>query len=313
MAFAAPALTMAGKTLLHKGLAGETIKFTRMKMGDGSLTTQNPAELTDLIHTITEVDIETLNRQNNYVSMRGVFSNQSLEAGFYWREFGLFAQDPDKGEILYCYSNAGDLAEYITSADASEIVKKLTMSVAISDVQNIILVADDSVVFATLDDLAKINDVIPLTHQKQSNIHLFTGLTRTGLVPVQFTAAADYNAGETLTIDSIRYTVALSSGDEPSGVVWKSGTRQLGLCDSESMTLIIISSKDNVPAHNVDPEAHPDIRALLAGMSADMSQLKNALLTDVTGNPWSVYFTSAGIGEVVVTGTWNEAQARIEF
>lgn len=271
MAFAAPALTMAGKTLLHKGLAGETIKFTRLKMGDGSLTTQNPAELTDLIHTVTEIDIETMNRKDNYVSIRGIFSNQSLSAGFYWREFGLFAQDPDKGEILYCYSNAGDLAEYITSADASEIVKKLTMSVAISDVQDIVLVADDSIVFATLDDLDALEQsvnasitnitqviqqvtgvdpsdpdaeppsgsmVVTLTHAKTGTVHAFTGLgDRTGLVPCQFKSAAGYTEGDTATIDGVDYTITLTGADAPETDLFVSGKSILVDVDTESKTI----------------------------------------------------------------------------
>lgn len=271
MAFAAPALTMAGKTLLHKGLAGETIKFTRLKMGDGSLTTQNPAELTDLIHTVTEIDIETLNRKDNYVSIRGIFSNQSLSAGFYWREFGLFAQDPDKGEILYCYSNAGDLAEYITSADASEIVKKLTMSVAISDVQDIVLVADDSIVFATLDDLEALEQsvnasitnitqviqqvtgvdpsdpdaeppsgsmVVTLTHAKTGTVHAFTGLgERTGLVPCQFKSAAGYTEGDTATVDGTAYTITLTGADAPETDLFVSGKSILVDVDTESKTI----------------------------------------------------------------------------
>ena len=271
MAFAAPALTMAGKTLLHKGLAGETIKFTRLKMGDGSLTTQNPAELTDLIHTVTEIDIETLNRKDNYVSIRGIFSNQSLSAGFYWREFGLFAQDPDKGEILYCYSNAGDLAEYITSADASEIVKKLTMSVAISDVQDIVLVADDSIVFATLDDLDALEQsvnasitnitqviqqvtgvdpsdpdaelpsgsmVVTLTHAKTGTVHAFTGLgDRTGLIPCQFKSAAGYTEGDTATIDGVDYTITLTGADAPETDLFVSGKSILVDVDTEAKTI----------------------------------------------------------------------------
>lgn len=44
--------------------------------------------------------------------------------GFYWREIGVFAQDPDEGEILFAYQNAYALAEYIASA-SSEIVEKV--------------------------------------------------------------------------------------------------------------------------------------------------------------------------------------------
>lgn len=162
MAFAAPALTMAGKTLLHKGLAGETIKFTRIKMGDGILETQNPKELTDLIHTVTDVELVEISQKNEYVTMRGTFSNQELSSGFYWREFGLFAQDPDQGEILYCYSNAGDLAEYITSAETSEIVKKLTACIVIDSAQNIQFEVNSSITYADKAEFDELKQLVNL-------------------------------------------------------------------------------------------------------------------------------------------------------
>ena len=305
-------IPQAGRVLIMRAIAGETtMTLTKLQMGDGELGSEASAAITALVSPLVDIDIQRYIRRDNYVIAQGQFSNTDLTSGFYWREIGLWAKDDDGNEVLLGYSNAGSLADYIASGGSNVITKVVALGVAVSGSASVQAIINTDLANATLDDLAKINDVIPLTHQKQSNIHLFTGLSRTGLVPVQFTAAADYNAGETLTIDSIRYTVALSSGDEPSGVVWKAGTRQLGLCDSESMTLIIISSKDNVPAHNVDPEAHPDIRALLSNHEGRITRLENMLVNEVTGNPFLVTFEN--LDGLIVTGTWNEAQARIEF
>ena len=311
MAFPIPQVTAAGRALLTKVMDGEALEFTRFKMGDGYLSDFIADNLINLIHTVTTVDVNKILRAKDYVSIRGIFTNQDITDGFYWREFGLFANDPDTGEILFAYSNAGDRAEYISPPETQEIVRNLVASVSLNNASSITLIASDSMAFATLEDLAKINDVIPLTHTVDSGIHIFTGLTREGLVPIQFAATADYTAGQTITIDSVRYTVALSSGDTPDGIVWKAGTKQLGLCDSTNQTLIIIQSPDNVPAHNVDPESHPDIRAMLSNHEGRITRLENILLSDITGNPFLITFEN--LDGLVVTGTWNQAQARMEF
>ena len=78
-------------------------------------------------------------------------------------------------------------------------------------------------------------------------------------------------------------------------------------------------------AHNTDPEAHPDIRALLAQVSADgdrvgmvvadvdarLTLLELMYATDVSGNPFTVTFET--LDGVEAAGVWNQPQARIEF
>lgn len=160
-------------------------------------------------------------------------------------------------------------------------------------------------------EAAQASAIVQLDYSKVSNVHLMTGLDRTGLVPVQFTCDADYVAGETITIDAIRYMVALNSGDTPEGTVWKAGTSQLGLCDTENSTLIIISAKDKVPEHNVDPAAHPDIRETLRNHEAALSKINNVLFSNITGNPFNFIFDSAD--PYVIEGTLNEELDRVEF
>ena len=78
-------------------------------------------------------------------------------------------------------------------------------------------------------------------------------------------------------------------------------------------------------AHNTDPEAHPDIRALLARVSADgdrmgmmvsdvdarLTLLELMYRTDVSGNPFTVNFDD--LTRLRVTGVWNTEKKRIEF
>ena len=68
---------------------------------------------------------------------------------------------------------------------------------------------------------------------------------------------------------------------------------------------------DAVNTHNTSPTAHPDILAAVAALETEVEALNLKLGTDVTGNAFSVTFST--LDDVIVTGVWNTAQARIEF
>lgn len=263
MAFGRPALTLAGKTLMAKVLAGDTLKFTKMKMGDGSLSGSNPAELSDLIKPVATITTENVKKGSNYIAVKGTFDNKTVQAGFYWREFGLFAQDKDRGEILFAYANAGTLADYIAAAATSEIVKTLTAVIAAADAENINVTLDTSIVYASAEDLDKItkivekiigqsipdsgsgetvvinsSGIVTLTHTYTAPNHIFTGLGgRTGLIPAQFKSTAKYTAGDTATIDGVAYTIQLTGADEPETDLFVSGKSILVDIDTEGKTI----------------------------------------------------------------------------
>lgn len=119
-------LTSAGLLLLAKGAAGEQIKYTRIVLGDGELPdgTTIPG-MTDVIHPRVTVDISAIKViGDGTVQVTGIFTNQDIDEGFYYRELGLYAEDPDNGEIMYCYGNAGSNPEYIPPTGGNTIIEK---------------------------------------------------------------------------------------------------------------------------------------------------------------------------------------------
>ena len=68
---------------------------------------------------------------------------------------------------------------------------------------------------------------------------------------------------------------------------------------------------DAVNTHNTSPTAHPDILAAVAALETEVEALNLKFGTDVTGNAFSVTFST--LDDVIVTGVWNTAQARIVF
>jgi hypothetical protein len=124
-AFGGLILTNKGRALQAKVQAGAVLHFNRIGIGDGNLASQSISELNALITEKKSLAITKLKTQSGGKAIvGGVLSNQAVVVGFYFREIGVFAQDPTDGEILYCYANAGAGAEYIPATGGPDIVEK---------------------------------------------------------------------------------------------------------------------------------------------------------------------------------------------
>lgn len=142
MSFTAPRFTNEGKALQAKAQAGTALKFTKMQLGDGELGSQAIAAMTGLVNPLITVGISDVKAGNNYATVKSNFSNSGLTTGFYWREIGVFAADPEKpndrnSDILYCYANAGSLAEYIPAAGSAIVEKIISIPCIIGDAENV--------------------------------------------------------------------------------------------------------------------------------------------------------------------------------
>lgn len=133
-AFPKMTLTNAGQALQTKVLAGAQLTFTRIALGDGQLNDQPISLLTDMIHQTASVEVDTVRVMSaSTCQVAGFFSNATISTGFQWRETGLFAQDPDAGEILYGYTNAGGAGDYIPTVQDTRIEKYIYCSIAVAN------------------------------------------------------------------------------------------------------------------------------------------------------------------------------------
>ncbi|MBR1760273.1 MAG: hypothetical protein IJ741_03735 [Schwartzia sp.] len=95
-------LTAAGRRLQAKVEAGLTpLALTRMKLGSGLETIDEVDNLVDLVAPEVSFPISSATVKGDVCTVLGVFSTANIEHGFYCREWGIFAEDPDEGEILY--------------------------------------------------------------------------------------------------------------------------------------------------------------------------------------------------------------------
>lgn len=167
-AFGGLILTSRGRALQAKAQAGIQLKFTNIRVGDGQVGGQAISELTDLIHTVKTLDITKLKTLSGGKAVVGsTLSNSGLTTGFYWREIGVFAEDPDLGEILYCYGNAGDQAEYIPADGGADLIEKsIDVVILVGNASNISAVIDQSLIFVSMGDFLEHteNTIAHVTH-----------------------------------------------------------------------------------------------------------------------------------------------------
>ncbi|GAV21621.1 phage tail-collar fiber domain-containing protein [Carboxydothermus pertinax] len=150
-AFGGLFITNKGRALQAKAQIGTQLTFTRIAVGDGELGGSSILDLTALKHEVKSLPIIKIKTLSGGKAIVGtVLSNQDLTQGFYLREIGVFAQDPDLGEILYCYGNADALAEYIPAGGGSDIIEKqIDIITIIGNASSVSAVIDESLIFET--------------------------------------------------------------------------------------------------------------------------------------------------------------------
>lgn len=164
-------LTAVGQALLYKAQGGQTLKLTRFGLGNGELGGQAIQELTALINEKMSSNITKLNVNTNKVVVGMSFTNSELTEGFYFRELGLFAEDPDSGEeVLYMYANAAEASDYIDSNTGKVIEENLDVEIIISDVKNITATIDGSLVYLTLNGDASNTTVNFTESEEKTNV-----------------------------------------------------------------------------------------------------------------------------------------------
>ncbi len=155
--FNAPVFTTAGKALLTRNIAGEKIIFTTIQMGSGFIT-DSIDSMTALVNKEATINAAVKNENNQFVNVSASFNNQNLSTGFYWREIGVFAADPSapndrSKDILYCYQNAYDTAEFIPPPTTATIEKGISIPIIVGNTATVSAAISKSLINITAKDL----------------------------------------------------------------------------------------------------------------------------------------------------------------
>ena len=133
------AITYKGMVLYAKAQAGQEIHFTKMQVGSGKIGTQNPATLNTLVDFKLDVPITSITPFPELKSacIVGNITNKNIKEAIYVCEIGLFANDPDEGEILYGYASCGEFGDYYSPESQGPFSWQYEINVAVGNTANI--------------------------------------------------------------------------------------------------------------------------------------------------------------------------------
>ena len=170
-------LTQAGRNLQAKAQIGAALTFTRVALGDGTSTA--PDAMSALANELLSLSIQAFEVVGDGTSrMRVIMTNEALQSGFFVRELGVFAEDPDTGEEqLYSYTNAGNQPDFLPAGGGATLVENVfDLYTVVGNAQNVTAKINDYITIATKQDIDVIRPMLlpdeGTTHQllrKRSN------------------------------------------------------------------------------------------------------------------------------------------------
>ena len=132
-------MTDVGADLQAKVNAGKTkLTFTKIKVGSGVNAT-NPLALTDVISSKWETTNFVVKQEGKIVSVDTFITNTGIHEAFRMSEIGLFAQDPDKGEVLYAYLTDPEPDRMPAEGGSVVVSQELTIGMVFSNTGNVSL------------------------------------------------------------------------------------------------------------------------------------------------------------------------------
>ncbi len=199
-------LTYSGLTLCAKCQTGAELKITRIVLGDGTLA--DGADWRDM--TAVSSPKMSLTLQSALVTgvgtalIRTRLQNAELSAGFFAREAGIYAEDPDTGEeVLYAYRNTGDASEYVPAGGGPEIWDYTYIwTIVVDNATNVTAVISGGEIYVTqIEHQDHIADTAP-----HPNMPHFDGQVVESAEQFLVKDAADQNY-HAMTLDSARTVI----------------------------------------------------------------------------------------------------------
>lgn len=121
-----PVLTKQGLKLQAKVDAGNAMQLTKCRLGSGTIGSGQQLEnLTELVAPVQTLPIAsvTYSDDSHACIISAVTDNSTVTTGYYLREFGIYAKDPDDGEILYAVASDSE-PDFIPAKGTSTVISQ---------------------------------------------------------------------------------------------------------------------------------------------------------------------------------------------
>lgn len=145
MSFGPNIITNKGRDLIAKLLTGQNLEFTKMVSSSYDYTTNNIQELTSLLNVQQTVPISSIKATtNSVVEITGIFKNNTLNTGYNLKTIGLFAKDPQEGEILFSVTTSSKDNFMPESSSSGLTSKTFTLATQVNNSNNAIFTITDA-------------------------------------------------------------------------------------------------------------------------------------------------------------------------
>ena len=156
-------VTKKGKNLLAKTHDGAHIQLTRAEIGNGDVPEdQLVTDVTQLYGKIKELPLKDVKMVSNDTACIPVqFSNKGVLTSFELKEIGIYALDPDDGEILYLYGNTsatGDKPDEIKGESEAPLEYMFNLNLTFDNGKDVKVTVDNGIIYATVQELLDMAD-----------------------------------------------------------------------------------------------------------------------------------------------------------
>ncbi len=155
-------ITNKGQALLAKMIAGSgNIEFTKISASSTAYTDAQLEGLTSLSNVKQTSLISKVTRTNEVaIKVEAAFTNTELTAGYYMKALGLYAVDPDAGEILYAVTRETSGNCYMPAYNGITVSGAYVQLVTtVGNAENVSLEVDQAAV-ATIGDIQELQKQI---------------------------------------------------------------------------------------------------------------------------------------------------------
>lgn len=159
-------ITNKGQALLAKMMTGEgNVEFTKISTSDMEYTLEQLEALTEFSGVKQTVSVAKVTRTNGVaVTIEAIFNNLELTQGYHMRALGLYAIDPDDGEILYAVTAEMSGCCYMPAYNGVTVsgacIKLVT---TVGNAENVSLEVDPGV-YATVGEIKELRETVANTY-----------------------------------------------------------------------------------------------------------------------------------------------------
>jgi len=258
-------ITDKGVALKQKAQAGATLSFTRFGVGDG-IAPASMTGMTALVNELKSIPISSAKIEDGESTITAILNNSGLAEALTVRETGLFAMDPDEGEILFAVTNSGDQPDYLPpdGIEVVELVLKFVIMVERIDSVSAVLSSDtyaDAGALSALQfsvmgieseivGLRDLVEAVPLEYSPVDHDH-------SGIYEPVITKKSGFNLDKSDSITSTSsLTLATSKAVKSAYDIGSSAINQLGNHEADGNIHVKITNGTGDPSGGSDGDVY---------------------------------------------------------